>query len=265
MDIFNNETRKIVCINNDDSDAWGFSGTGYLLTVGMEYTLVNTKVYGWHTRVELKEFPNVQFNSILFKEIYKFKNGIFLARMQPLHKAHMYIIETALKECEHVTIILGSSNKKDMLRNPFDLERRKSWVERALVNSKDYNRISIYEVPDWSYENDKDDVITWGRYFYYNVVSRIESKKFTIYYNDDLEIINSWFNSEVKGYITIRHLERSEMFNGLSATKIREAILKQDLDYLSTYLPEPVFADFNFLYGYYKQVTENPMKDFSME
>lgn len=69
MDIFNNEIRKIVCIDNDDSDAWGFSGTGHLLTVGTEYTLVDVDVHGWHTRVELEEFPNVQFNSILFKEI----------------------------------------------------------------------------------------------------------------------------------------------------------------------------------------------------
>lgn len=69
MNIFNNETRKIICINNDDSGAWGFSGTGHLLTVGIEYTLVNVEVHGWHTRVELEEFPNVQFNSILFEEI----------------------------------------------------------------------------------------------------------------------------------------------------------------------------------------------------
>lgn len=69
MDIFNNETRKIVCINNDDSNAWGFSGTGHLLTVGIEYTLIDIEVHGWHTVIELEEFPNIQFNSVLFEEI----------------------------------------------------------------------------------------------------------------------------------------------------------------------------------------------------
>lgn len=197
--------------------------------------------------------------------MYNFENGVFLARMQPLHKAHMYMIETALRECEHVTIILGSSNKKDMLRNPFDLEKRKSWIEKALIDKKDYDRISIYEIPDWSFENDTNDVITWGRYFYYNVVSRIESKRFAIYYNDDIEIINGWFDSEVKDFVTIRHLERSSMFDGLSATKIREAILKKDMNYLYKYLPSSVFTDFEFLYKYYKQVVENPVEDFSME
>lgn len=69
MDIFNNNKRKIICVNNNDSDACGFNGTGYLLTVGTEYTLVDTEVHGWHTRVTLEEFPDTQFNSVLFEEI----------------------------------------------------------------------------------------------------------------------------------------------------------------------------------------------------
>lgn len=195
---------------------------------------------------------------------YKFKNGVFLARMQPLHKAHMNVIEMALNECEHVTVILGSSNKKDMLRNPFDLDRRKKWVKNALKDSKDYKRISIYEIPDWSYENDKNDLIEWGRYLYYNVVSRIQSKRFTIYYSDDIKIINSWFESEVENYITIRHLDRSKMFNGLSATKIREALLEMDMGYLSEYLPKSVIDDLDFLHDHYIKVKESPKDDFSM-
>ena len=33
---------------------------------------------------------------------YKHKIGVFLARMQPLHIAHLDIIEKALNECERV-------------------------------------------------------------------------------------------------------------------------------------------------------------------
>lgn len=69
MDIFNNNKRKILCVNNDDSEAWGFRGTGHLLIVGHEYTLVDTEVHSYHTKIELEEFPNIQFNSILFEEI----------------------------------------------------------------------------------------------------------------------------------------------------------------------------------------------------
>lgn len=69
IDIFNNNPRKIVCVNNDDTNSFGLNGTGHLLTVGMEYTLVDIEVHSWHSRVEVEEFPNAQFNSVLFEEI----------------------------------------------------------------------------------------------------------------------------------------------------------------------------------------------------
>jgi hypothetical protein len=69
MDIFNDKVRKIICINNDDSNAWGINGAGHLLTVGKEYTLIDVEVHSWHTRVTLEEFPGMQFNSILFEEV----------------------------------------------------------------------------------------------------------------------------------------------------------------------------------------------------
>ena len=69
MDIFNIGVREVICINNDDSECWGFKGTGHLLTIGQKYTLVDVEVHSWHTIVELKEFPGVQFNSVLFEEI----------------------------------------------------------------------------------------------------------------------------------------------------------------------------------------------------
>lgn len=68
MDIWNNKERKVRCIDNSD-DTWGVGGTGHLLSVGKEYTVIDVEVHGWHTRVYLKEFPDVEFNSVLFTEI----------------------------------------------------------------------------------------------------------------------------------------------------------------------------------------------------
>lgn len=68
MNIFDNSIRKIICIRNDN-DTWGCSGNGSLLTVGKQYTLVDTNVHGWYTEIELAEFPGKQFNSVLFEEV----------------------------------------------------------------------------------------------------------------------------------------------------------------------------------------------------
>lgn len=194
----------------------------------------------------------------------KVKMGVFLARMQPLHNAHMWLIENALRECERVTIILGSSNKKDMLRNPFTLEFRKHLLENALKDRSDIDRITIFELPDWGLENDINDPITWGRYFYYNVVSRIQEKYFNMYYSDDPAIINGWFDSEVKDYINLRLYDRTSTLDGLSATRIRHAITTNDADYISECCPQIVVDNLEHIRGVYMGVLENPKSDFAM-
>lgn len=192
------------------------------------------------------------------------KNGVFLARMQPLHNGHLHMVETALKECEHLTIVLGSSNKSFMTRNPFTFELRKMWLRDALQNLNDFDRINIFELPDWSYENDKNETYEWGRYFYYNVVSRIQAKTFSVFYNDDLSIIQSWFDETIRDRINIQHSERSNIFDGLSATKIREAILADNDEYLKKYLPLSVRKDVPLIKEYLIKVKDNPIQDFSM-
>lgn len=194
--------------------------------------------------------------------------GVFVARFQPLHKAHMYVIEKALKECDKVVIVLGSSNKQDMLRNPFSFELRKELLAKCLQNSKDLDRIEVFELPDWSQENIQEDNAVWGHYLYYNVVSRIKQKHFSIYYSDSPDIIKSWFDDEVAKYVDFRLLDRSKVFEGLSATKIRNAMLNftpEDQKYLKQFLPAPVFDKIEELRKIWINVHESPKSDFSMQ
>lgn len=199
---------------------------------------------------------------------FEYKTGVFLARMQPLHIAHLFLIEQAMRECKDVWVVLGSSNKKDMIRNPFTLEFRRDMLIQALSESgysnDDINRIHLFELPDWSLENDTNETITWGRYFYYNVVSRTERKDFTIYYSDNSEIIKSWFNSEVKDHVTLRLFDRKSTYDGLSATRIRDAIIDRDLVYLEKFCPPVILRNLDYISTYYTRVVRTPREDFSM-
>lgn len=191
--------------------------------------------------------------------------GVFLARMQPVHNSHLYLINKALEECDKVLIILGSGNKKGTLRNPFDAKLRKQML-RECFNKEQNKKLKIVTLPDWSMENDTDDEKTWGRYFYYNVVSTIKQKNFFLYYSDKPEILDGWFNeTEVKKYITYKIYERNNLFDGLSSTKIREALLNNDVDYVKKYCPKSVIDRFDYLSSYYTNIKENPKSDFSME
>lgn len=193
------------------------------------------------------------------------KYGVFLARMQPVHNAHLFMVNKALDECDKVLIVLGSENKVDMLRNPYDITLREQML-RECFNNEQNEKITIVTLPDWSMESDTDSAEIWGRYFYYNVVSRIGQKRFSLYYSDDVAILDSWFNgTEVRQYITYRNFERNNIFEGLSATKIRQAFIDGNRDYINEFCPGSVVNRFDYLASYYKDVTENPKEDFSME
>lgn len=196
------------------------------------------------------------------------KIGVFLARFQPLHKAHIFVIETALKECDRVVILMGSSNKESMLRNPFSFELRYQLLKDSLNNHDDFKRIEIYELPDWSQEDKEEDNKIWGSYLYYNIVSRIKQKSFTFYYADKSDIIAEWFDEDLRKYITHRFLDRHAIFSGLSATKIRNAILSftdEDIKYLEDCLPDAVYRRINELRGIWLDVYNNPKPDFTMK
>lgn len=193
------------------------------------------------------------------------KVGVFLARMQPVHNAHLFLVHKALEENDKVLIVLGSENKVDMLRNPYDISLREEMLRECLTD-EDNKKLEIVTLPDWSMESDKENDKTWGRYFYYNVVSRIFQKRFSIYYSDDPKILDDWFNdTEVREFITYRNFERSKLFEGLSSTKIRNAFINDDIDYIKEYCPESVQKRFDYLKKYYENVTLNPKDDFSME
>lgn len=69
MDIFNSEERQVVCVDNNVQSTFpGFEHES-LLNIGEKYTVIDVEVHSWHTLVTLKEFPNEQFNSVLFEEV----------------------------------------------------------------------------------------------------------------------------------------------------------------------------------------------------
>lgn len=193
------------------------------------------------------------------------KAGVFLARMQPVHNAHLYMINKALEECDRVLIVLGSENKVDMLRNPYDISLREKML-RECFDLEENKRLSIMTLADWSMESDIEESKIWGRYFYYNVVSRLEQKHFSLYYSDDPTILDSWFkDTEIEKYITYRNFERSKLFEGLSATKIRNAFTENNIEYVRKFCPDSVVNRFDELKSYYENVKRNPKEDFSME
>ena len=167
------------------------------------------------------------------------KVGVFLSRMQPIHNAHLWMIENALKENDEVLVMIGSANKSNYLRNPLNISLRTELVENALKEKFGDNyekKIKIIQLADWSTEEHNDD-IEWGRLIYYSVVGKMAVKEFSYYCAEEPTKIKGWFEEEIKSRINFRFFSRENEFNGLSATKIREAILEDNLEYIKKYCP----------------------------
>ena len=145
---------------------------------------------------------------------------------------------------------------------------RKELLSESLGNDVDMTKVQIYQLPDWSTENELTDKSVWGHYLYYTIVSRIGQKNFTLYYADKPEIVKNWFDNEVKDYISFCFLDRQKVFEGLSSTKIRQALLDftpEAKKYIYKFLPEAVFERVEELREILIKVHSNPKKDFTLK
>lgn len=204
------------------------------------------------------------------KILYKVQNrlpikyGLFLARLQPLHIGHLYVIEKALEECDALIILVGSSNKNGTLRNPYDVKLRLRMLNDALKTRNGYDRVAIDFLPDWAGEDHKPTFHQWGHYLYYNVVSRILYKSFTMYYSDEPEKALCWFDEEVADKIEFRFFDRSNILNGVSSTAVRDALERledDDITYLKWALPAENHDKIKELSEIWRQVKMRPFPD----
>ena len=197
------------------------------------------------------------------------KIGVFLSRMQPLHKGHMGMIDKALSENDKVIILIGSTNKEGTIRNPLGIELRREILQEALeeiYSKEDLEKIYIKNLPDWSTETDYDTFLEWGRYLYYNITAIAEQKTFSMYFSDDREIIENWFeDEEIRKRIDLKIFDRASMFEAVSSTKIRNAFLNGDREYIKNSVPNAVEKRFDLIKSIIDKVYEAPKEDYNME
>ena len=89
--------------------------------------------------------------------------------------------------------------------------------------------------------NESDNSHDWGFYLFSTVVTETRSPYFTIYYSDGFEIITSWFPAFLlKNNVSLSLLARNSVESGVSATQVRELIMKND-DSLKDVVPAGVY------------------------
>lgn len=173
-------------------------------------------------------------------EQQKTNYGVILARFQPIHNGHLALIEKACNENDKVLVLIGSIDKMNK-RNPIPWTIRRDMVVKALKERGLSEKVEVKELSDLSDESHNDH--EWGFYLYSNIVSLINQANFSIYYSDGFEIITSWFPGFIlRNNVSLSLLARNATESGISATQIREMIMKDDEE-LKKWVPSCVYEN----------------------
>lgn len=175
------------------------------------------------------------------------KVGVIIARIQPIHKGHLELIRQALVENEEVLLLVGSADKLNK-RNPIPIALRLELAKKAIGEEfgQDAERVIVSPLNDLTDESDNSH--DWGFYLYSHIVGITNSPAFTIYYSDGFEIIMQWFpNFITRDFISFKLNAKGTIHNNLSATKVREMIVHNDIDGLKDTVPTCVLDNVTLL------------------
>lgn len=181
------------------------------------------------------------------------KTGVILARLQPIHKGHLALIEKAIQENDEVYVFIGSADKFNQ-RNPLPISLRLQLTNEAIKEAfppkihqmcddetelvGGYNKVKVIPLDDLTDESDNSH--DWGFYLYSKIVTECKNPCFTIYYSDGFEIITTWFPSFIlRNNVSLCLLARNATVSGISATKVRQMI-EEDSQDLDIYVPKCV-------------------------
>lgn len=172
--------------------------------------------------------------------MFDIENGVFILRAQPPHNGHIEMVKYMFSRCRNCLLIIGSANKENDERNPLPIKMRLKMMHEALQeHALIHDRLKIITMNDWSAEDDYMSVKTWGRYLFYNIANALNARTVTMFYSDDKEIMLNWFRgTEIEPFVDFCFIDRDKVEDGVSATLVREAILNDNVNYLSTHCPK---------------------------
>ena len=159
------------------------------------------------------------------------KCGLYLGRFQPLHLGHTNIINRMIEECDKVIIAIGSAQESGTKRNPLSFDFRKYLIERTYEDCID--DIVIVAVND---REEYSDDSFWGDYMFGQIYDQTALRPNVIY--EGKESANThWYDHY--HYINVVKVPRGDI--PINATDIRDAILRDDVDYALERLPYSIF------------------------
>jgi len=150
--------------------------------------------------------------------------GLYLGRFQPLHIMHEYVISELIKDFgyDNSCIIIGSASSSND-KNIFSYDERKKMIQNIYPEMK-----NIFPLNDYMDDN------VWLRKFYEIILNNfnfIKGPEDVVIYCGCFEDVIFFKNSGFKIKTFERKISSSD---NISATKIREAIINNNVEYIKS-------------------------------
>lgn len=81
--------------------------------------------------------------------------GVYIGRFQPLHIGHQHVIEEALKQVDHLVLLIGSANVARSPLNPFTLDERRAMIEAVYPEEVKSKRLVLLSINDYPYDDEQ--------------------------------------------------------------------------------------------------------------
>lgn len=146
--------------------------------------------------------------------------GMICGRFQTFHIGHESLVDTAMKLCDRVLILIGSSQECGTERNPLNIDTRIKMLRAIYGNDGSFIIKGLADLTD---ENDIRP--EWGRYLLDNADRYIYKKPELMIYGND-ESRSRWFATEDIKDITEVIVNRGRI--PISATEVRRLMVNDN-------------------------------------
>lgn len=120
--------------------------------------------------------------------IQKFDSGLLCGRFQTFTIGHESLLNSGLRLCDRMFVLIGSSQESGTKRNPFNISTRIDMINEIY---RDYDNVFVYALPDLT--NEEDITEEWGRYVLAELKRYLHKAPELMVYGND-ESRSKWFN-----------------------------------------------------------------------
>jgi len=169
----------------------------------------------------------------------EYELAIYIGRFEPFHIAHQKTVEHGFELADNVLVLVGSCNGPRTIKNPWTFDERKNMIEECFPEYDQLTHLFIEGIKDYTYDDNTwirkvgevvDNLVKW---------KGINLRKIAVIGND--KDFSSFYLNYFPQWTFIEEPLFPPHGDSIDATKIRQLLFTNDVEFTRGVLPAPVY------------------------